>query len=304
MQQNSILRCLALIPCYNEENTVANLVTKTKQYVDTVLVVDDGSNDRTALIAKEAGAVVLSHPRNKGKGAAIKTGFCYALENGFEDVVTMDGDGQHDPEEIRTILSELHQNGHDIVIGTRFGPSTEMPFWRKIGKRVLDYATSFGSGGKLTDSQSGFRGFNKKAVETLVPRLNGEAFSVESEQLIKAHDLGLQVGDARVSCRYNGLETSTKGPTSHGFSVLRYVLWMVAKRRPLLFISAPGFVLVILGVLFGIYTLQFYNTSHVFLISYAILVSIFLIIGVLAIFMGLMLNIIPNILKRGREDAL
>jgi glycosyltransferase involved in cell wall biosynthesis len=300
-QSRSANRSLVLIPCFNEELTIGSLVLKTKHFVDTVLVVDDGSSDSTVEIAQEAGAVVLSHSTNKGKSAAIKTGFKYALENGFDYVVTIDGDGQHNPAEIQLILSELQKKTHDIVIGTRFGPSTEMPAWRKVGKRVLDYATSFGNGGNLTDSQSGFRGFNKKAVEYLAARLNGSAFSVESEQLIKAYDNGLTVGSTRVSCKYNGLDTSTKSPASHGVSVLSYVLWMVAEKHPLVFIGLPGFVLVLLGLFFGIRTLQVYNQTHVFLIPYAILVCILLIVGVLGMFIGLMLNTLPNILKRMQE---
>jgi glycosyltransferase involved in cell wall biosynthesis len=298
MEKSDDTRCLVLIPCYNEQMTIGSVVLKTKRHIDTVVVVDDGSSDSTAEIAREAGAIVLSHPKNKGKSAAIKTGFKYALENGFDYVITIDGDGQHNPDEIPVLLTEMQNNSHDILIGTRFGPSTEMPAWRKIGKRVLDYATSFGAGGHLTDSQSGFRGFNKKAVEHLASRLDGGGFSVESEQLIKAHDAGLQIGNTRVACKYNGLETSTKNPTSHGMSVLSYVIWMVAEKRPLLFIGVPGFVLVLLGIFIGILTLQVYNKTHVFPISYAILVSIFLIVGVLAMFIGLMLNVLPNILKR------
>jgi len=126
---------------------------------------------------------------------------------------------------------------------------------------------------------------------------------VESEQLIKAHDLGLQIGNTRVSCKYNDLETSTKTPTSHGISVLSYVITMIAEKRPLLFISVPGFFLILIGILLGIYTLQYYNTTHVFLIPHAILVSIFLIIGALAVLIGLILNIIPSMLRRARENT-
>jgi hypothetical protein len=136
-----------------------------------------------------------------------------------------------------------------------------------------------------------------------VTRLNGSAFSVESEQLIKAHDLGLKVGNTRVACKYNDLETSTKGPASHGVSVLSYVIWMVAEKRPLLFIGVPGFVLVLGGLFLGILTLQVYNQTHIFPISYAILVSILMIVGVLGMFIGLMLNVLPNILKRMQQEA-
>ncbi|UCD13705.1 MAG: glycosyltransferase family 2 protein, partial [Thermoplasmatales archaeon] len=187
-------RTLAVIPCYNEETTIGSIVLKAKSYVNEVLVVDDGSSDDTAKIAKDAGAVVIAHKKNKGKSSGIKTGFKYALTKAFDYVVTIDGDGQHNPDDIPIVLGNLQNNGHDISIGIRFGASTEMPGWRKIGKRILDYATSFGNGGHVTDSQCGFRAFNKKAVKSLAPRLNGGEFNVESEQLIKANDLGLKVG--------------------------------------------------------------------------------------------------------------
>ena len=302
MKKETLYHALAVVPCYNEEATIGSIVLKAKRHVDKVLVVDDGSTDDTAKIAKEAGATVISHKKNEGKSFGIKTGFKYALSNRYDYVVTIDGDGQHNPDEIPTVLGNIMNNGYDISIGFRHGASTEMPPWRKIGKRVLDYATSFGNGGNVTDSQCGFRAFNKKAVQSLTPRLNGGAFNVESEQLIKAHELGLNVINTRVSCRYKNLDTSTKNPTSHGFSVLNYVIWLVAERRPLLFIGVPGFVFVILGLLFGIQTLQYYNQTHVFLVPYAILVSIFLIIGALGMFIGLMLNVLPGIIKRAREE--
>jgi len=292
---------LAIIPCYNEATTIGSVVLKAKRHVDNILVIDDGSIDDTADVARAAGATVISHRMNYGKSRAIKTGFKYALNQGFDYVVTIDGDGQHNPDEIPSVLGNLMNNGHDISIGLRSGNGTEMPFWRKIGKRALDYATSFGNGGHVTDSQCGFRAFNKKAVKIITPRLNGGDFTIESEQLIRAHELGLGVSHTNVTCKYKNLDTSAKNPASHGFSVLSYIIWLVAERRPLLFISVPGFIMVILGLLLGIRTLQYYNQAHVFLISYAVLVSIFLIIGVLAVFMGLMLNVLPRIIKQNEE---
>ena len=304
MQNKTSVHTLALVPCYNEEATIGSIVLKSKRYVDEVLVIDDGSADDTAKIAIDAGAVVISHKTNCGKSKAIKTGFEYAMRRNFDYVVTIDGDGQHNPAEISVILGHLMNNGHDISIGLRSGNDTEMPFWRRMGKRLLDYTTSFGNGGYVTDSQCGFRAFNKKAVKSITPRLNGGDFSVESEQLIKAHELGLGVTHTNVACKYKNLDTSTKNPTSHGISVLSYVIWLVAERRPLLFIGVPGFIMVMLGLFLAINTLQYYNQTHVFLLSHAILVSIFLIIGALAMFMGLMLNVLPRIIRRDREQEI
>jgi glycosyltransferase involved in cell wall biosynthesis len=302
MKKNTNKRTLAVVPCYNEEFTIGSIVLKAKRHLDKVLVIDDGSTDDTAKIAKEAGAIVISHKKNGGKGAGIKTGFKYALANGFDYVVTLDGDGQHNPDEIPTVLGDILNGECDISIGLRSGNGTEMPMWRRIGKRVLDYTTSFGNGGYLTDSQSGFRVFNKKAVKALTPRLNGNEFSIESEQLIIAHDLGLKVAHKNVTCKYKNLDTSTKNPTSHGFSVLSYIIWLIAERRPLLFIGVPGFILVILGLFFGIQTLQLYSRIGILPVHYAIMASIFLVIGVLAMLVGLMLNVLPRMIKRARDE--
>ncbi len=295
-------RVLAIIPCLNEEETIASIVLKTKRYADEVLVIDDGSSDETGELAREIGATVITNNENEGKTAAIIKGFQYMLENNFQYAITLDGDGQHDPTEMPLILNKLINEKFDIVIGIRYGKTTEMPWWRKIGKRVLDYTTSLGNGGLITDSQSGFRGFNLKAVEKLTPLLNGKAFVVETEQLIRAHDANLQIGSTHISCKYSNLNTSTKNSASHGFSVLSYTIWLVAEKRPLLFIALPGFISIVIGLLFGIYTTQYPNHTYEFLISYSILINILIIIGALAMFVGLLLNVIPVIIKKNRSS--
>lgn len=304
INDEDIKRTLAVIPCYNEEHAIGSIILKTKRFVDEVVVVDDGSSDNTKELARLAGATVLSHQENLGKSAGVKTGFQYALDNDFDYVVTLDGDGQHNPDEIPLVLGKLLTSADpiDISIGTRHGADTEMPLWRKVGKRALDYATSFGDQHVLTDSQSGFRAFNKKAVQGITPRLKGRGFSTESEQILLAGDLGLSITNTHITCKYKSLgsaeATSTKRPTSHGFSVLGYVLWMVAEKRPLLFIGVPGFVMVLFSLFWAILTLQWYNNTGVFLISYALITGVLLMVGALGLFMGLLLNTIPHIIRR------
>ncbi|VVB60798.1 UDP-N-acetylglucosamine--dolichyl-phosphate N-acetylglucosaminyltransferase [uncultured archaeon] len=298
MKKTAHQRTLAVIPCCNEEVTVANVILKTKRFVNEVVVIDDGSTDETKKIAKEAGATVIAHRKNRGKGAAIRTGFKYALDNDFDYVVTIDGDGQHNPLEIPALLDNVINNGNDISIGYRVGNNTEMPMWRRVGKRVLDYTTSMGTGGFVTDSQCGFRAFNKKAVKAIAPKLRGDAFSVESEQLIKAHESGLKVVNTNVTCKYKNLDTSKKNPASHGLSVLGYIIWVIAERRPLLFITLPGFLSVLSGFFLGLATFLYPQYNFITKTTNTIITSILIIIGAFAMFTGLLLHVLPRLLKR------
>jgi glycosyltransferase involved in cell wall biosynthesis len=291
-------RSIAIIPCYNEEATIGSIIFKAKHFVDEVLVIDDGSIDNTAKIARNTGATVITHKTNKGKSAGIKTGFRYALNNNFDYVITMDGDAQHDPNEIPLLLNNLKNNRHDITLGIRYGNNTEMPLWRKFGKRVLDYTTSFGNGGLVTDSQCGFRAFNKKAIENILPRLTGNSFSVESEQLIRAYETGLKIESQRISCRYKNLNTSKKTPASHGISVLTYILWLVAERRPLIYLTLPGFISSIIGLLLVIYALESYSLTNIFNIFLVISVGLLVIVGILITIIGILLSVFPGIIRQ------
>ncbi len=295
---NTEKRSIAIIPCYNEETNIGSLIVRAKHFVDEVLIIDDGSNDNTASIARELGATVITHKTNKGKAAGIKTGFRYALNHNYDYVITLDGDAQHDPSEIPLLLNNLKNNGHDITLGVRFGDNTEMPLWRKFGKRVLDYTTSFGNGGLLTDSQCGFRAFNKKAVESILPRLKGRSFSVESEQLIRAHETGLKIDSERVSCKYKNLDTSTKTPASHGLYVLSYLIWLIAVSRPLLFLCLPGFVCTIIGLLLGDYTFQIYSQTNILNIFFVSLSNIMIIFGIIICLAGVLFYLLPRIIKQ------
>lgn len=293
-------RSLAVIPCYNEQRTIKSVIHKAKNHVDEVLVIDDGCSDNTGKIAKKAGAKVIFHNIKKGKSAGIKTGFAYALANNFDYVVTLDGDAQHNPNEIPLLLNNVKNNGHDITLGVRWGNNTEMPLWRKLGKRILDYMTGLGNGWHITDSQCGFRAFNKKAVENLISRLNGYGFTIESEQLIRAHEAGLKVTGKQISCKYKDLDTSTKEPTTHGFSVLRFIIYNIASRRSFLYICLPGLILALIGFLLGIQTFQIYNQTSILNIGYIALGSALFIGGALSVVTGLLLIILPNMSKRAR----
>ena len=174
--------CAAVIPCFNESASIATLVAAVRRQLPSVLVVDDGSTDRTAKLAENAGAVVLRHAQNLGKGAALRTGLARALEQGFEWVVMLDGDGQHAPEDLPALWRCAEQTAAKLVIGNRMDEAHKMPWLRRSVNRWMSRMISRRAGKLLPDTQSGFRLIHLPTW-TALP-LNAQRFEVESEMLL------------------------------------------------------------------------------------------------------------------------
>lgn len=300
------MRVLCAIPAFEEEVALGSVVLRARRHADAVVVVDDGSTDRTSEVARLAGATVLRHPANRGKGEAYRTFWEYAVKEGFDALVTLDGDGQHDPDEIPLLLERL-KAGDDVVIGARWGSTTEMPLWRKLGKRVLDYGTAAAAEGpasqgmKLTDSQSGFRAYGRKALAAVAPQESG--FSVESQILIDAHQAGLRIGETRIHCRYD-VDGSTLGSFTHATGVLNDLLFQIGVRRPLLYLSLPGTVLTLGGTAAAVWAALVFARTGNFSLGW-VLVSFFLVsIGILAVFVGLLFNLLPRSLAHALRRLL
>ncbi len=154
-------KVIVAIPAYNEEVAIGSVVLRSLKHADIVIVIDDGSEDRTAEVAKAAGALVLSHAKNEGKGAGIRDAFLYANNSGADVLVLIDGDGQHDPHEIPHLIEPLITEEADLVNGSRFLGAAEnnVPRYRRVGQEILTLATNAGTRRKITDTQSGFRAF-------------------------------------------------------------------------------------------------------------------------------------------------
>src|SRR6266511_3080525 len=183
---------IAAIPAYNEGTTISSVVLKARQFATEVVVIDDGSTDDTAETAALAGAHVIRHARNLGKGMAIRSAWIYAKEREAEAIVLIDGDHQHDPSDILRLVEPILSGDADVVLGVRWGKTSGMPFYRRIGKRALDYATAAGTkNGFVTDSQCGFRVFSSRALKAIEPTENG--LSVESQMLMEAQETNLRV---------------------------------------------------------------------------------------------------------------
>lgn len=176
------MTCAAVIPCFNEEAAIAPLVLALRQQLATVVVVDDGSNDQTALKAKNAGALVLRHNRNYGKGAALQMGLSRLHHLDFEWAVTLDGDGQHDPADLPALLQRAQQTGALLVIGNRMARAQAMPWVRRWANRWMSEKLSQRTGCVLPDTQCGFRLIHLPAWASL--SLAARHFEVESEMLL------------------------------------------------------------------------------------------------------------------------
>lgn len=182
---------LALVPAYNEEKNIADVVQSLLSEVDSVVVIDDASVDATAEVARQAGAVVLSHPLNRGQGAALETGHEYAREIGADYVLHFDADGQFDPADIAPAFQAVQREGKDILFGSRFlGKDSNIPWTKKnimfpLGK-VID--RFFGSL-PLSDVHNGFRILNKQALEKILITQDRMAHATEIPVLAKRHGL-------------------------------------------------------------------------------------------------------------------
>ena len=288
------------IPAFNEGPTIGSVVLRAKQYAEEVVVVDDGSTDDTAEIAALAGAHVIQHARNLGKGTAIRSAWLFARERHPEVLVLLDGDHQHDPRDIPRIAEPILADRADVALGVRWGRTSGMPLYRRVGKRVLDYATLAGARrGTLTDSQSGYRAFSYRALGEVEPTEQGLA--IESQLLIDAQARNLRIQNVGIEARYD-VDGSTLTPTRHGMSVLGRIIVLLTERRPLFFFSVPGFALLMLAAALAIVTAELYYTSGVFAIGYAFLVLLFAIIGVVSVFIGIVLNAMKRIIEKVRVE--
>jgi glycosyltransferase involved in cell wall biosynthesis len=212
------MKIFVAIPCLNEERFIGDIVQRARKYVDKVIVIDDGSADNTSVVARDAGAEVIKHQVSLGAGAATSSGFKAAKAQGADILVTIDGDGQHNPDEIPRLIQPIIEGKADFVIGSRFmGVSSNMQRYRKFGIDVITGLFNMGAKTGITDSQSGFRAHSRKLLETVEINENGFAFSIEV--LAKARKKGLAMVAVPISCIYHN-EGSSMNPLLHGLKVV------------------------------------------------------------------------------------
>ena len=292
---------LACFPAYNEEGIIGNLIKKTLPLVDSVVVCDDGSTDLTSKEARDAGAFVIQHSKNKGKGAALKSLFDFARHSNADVIVTIDGDGQFLPEEIPKLTKDIEDGKSDIVIGYRFETETDMPTYRKFGNKLFDELSKKAANLNLRDTQSGFRAYSKQAIKKIYFRNDG--FTADSEILIDASEKNLSISEHHVSVLYNtGHRTSTQNPIRQGSSLLIHLLELVLMKRPIAFLGIPGLTILIVGIISSTITLTLFNETGYFSIPVTLISMILLIVGMMLILVSGILFSFNRTIQNKSED--
>ena len=281
------------IPAYNEEEKLGQIIQESKNYVNKIIVCDDGSTDHTSDVAKSFGVEVVSHQENLGYGKTIQTLFKEALKYNVEILVTIDGDGQHEPSDIPKLLLPIISGKADIVAGSRVLGETDAKLYRKIGVEVLRNFTGKASGNTYTDSQCGFRAYNRKALDALA--LTETGMGVSAEILIKAEEQHLRIVEVPVTIHYKGLNTSKHNPVSHGLSVVGAILRVVVERKPLTYLGIPSLFSIIIGGLFSIWTLQIYSVQRVLVTNLALTGIFFMVVGMNLLSASVMFYVLSRI---------
>ena len=283
------------IPAFNEEKNISSILVKLKKISHDIIVCDDGSNDLTAEISKELGATVIKHEKNLGYGASIGTIFHKAQEIGADILITFDADGQHRIEDVEKVLDPIKNDDADMVIGSRFlNDSQNIPKYRKAGIKAITELTNIAGGTKVSDSQSGFRAYNKKILENIKPTESG--MGISTEILIKIQKAGFRILEVPITVLYEG-DTSTHNPISHGSSVIMSTLKYVAIERPLTFYGIPGIVFLAMGLVFGLWAVQVFSEQGKIITNIALVGLGGVILGTILMITATILHSIVSVVK-------
>ncbi len=264
------------IPVYNEEKSIAKVIVNARKFSDAVLVCDDGSSDMTGEIARALGAKVIRHERNLGKGAALASLLLEASKLRPSVVISIDGDGQHDPADIPRIIRPVLDGEADLVVGVRPMEKGVMPTERIIGNKVLDGVTSRKAGMRIKDTQSGFRAYSLQALERV--DFTEKGMSVESQTLIDAAKVGLRIAEVPIATTYADI-VAKRSPLRQFSSILDYVITRTIADSPLLYLGLPGLVGVVIGVLAGLRVLDIFVSTRQIAIGTGLISVTLVIVG-------------------------
>ena len=295
--ENANVGLLVGIPAYNESATIADVVTEASAFADEVLVVDDGSDDGTAARARDAGAVVVEHERNKGYGSALGTLFKEADRRRASCLVVIDGDGQHDVADVPRLVDHLDETGAQMVIGNRFsGDTADIPAYRRFGLWVINLLTNASMGivrpkKRVVDTQSGFRAYDREMIRSLADGgAIGTSMAASTDILYHARREGYDIAEVGTTIRYNVEDASSQNPVTHGLVLVSNILRTIEREHPITILGVPGFLMAVLGLSFGYWGIASYVRTGVLPFGPALASSFFLLFGIFACFTAIILH--------------
>ena len=297
-KRNAVI--MAIIPAYDESKNIAEIVSETAKYVTSIIVVDDGSHDNTAELAASMNAKVVRNRHNAGKGAALKRGLVECLKYNPDIVVTLDGDGQHDPADIPKLLEPIENEEADMVIGSRYGKSIvnlEVPRYRRFGLSFIDFMNKSLVRSPIKDTQSGFRVYARDVL-SMMAHYSSTGFGAETEQLATAELYGLRIVEIPVMVKYRGLDrTSKQNALTQGAHIISTIFHIAVERRPLFFFGIPGVILMIAAISVALIVARLYSQSTYFSVPLTLIALGFVLLG----FMLILMSLVLYELKRIRE---
>jgi len=292
------MKILVGIPAYNEEKNIGPLILNLKKQGYEVLVCDDASNDQTCDLSEQLGATVIKHKKNRGYGSAIQSLFNKAREIKPDILVTFDGDGQHNFRDIENLIKPIIDNKSDLVIGSRFlDKKSHIPKYREVGIKTITKLTNISHNVNVTDSQSGFRAYSLKTLETIFP--TEESMGISTEILIKAGEQNLKISEIPIVVSYEG-KTSTHNPASQGLTVIGTTLKFLSIKHPLIFYGIPGIIFLTIGLIFTVWTLTNFSETRAIQTNLALISLGSIVLGVMLLLTSILLFSLISVVREKR----
>jgi len=288
---------IACIPAYNEEKRIARVILLAQKHVNKVIVCDDGSTDLTGKIARRLGAETIVHKRNLGYGASLRSLFNRARKMDADVMVTLDADGQHNPEDIPKLVKPILDGEADIVIGSRFLDSkskNNVPGYRRNGIKLITNVTKAVSFNHITDAQSGYRAYGKKALSLVEPADYGMGAS--AELLLKAKEQSLSAVEVPVLINYDE-DSNSHNPILHGIGVILSTVKYLSIRRPLFFYGLPGSLAITIAMAFWVWVLQVFTLTRELPIGVTLVAVFTTVAGLVLLTTSVLLWVLVSVLR-------
>ena len=282
-------KIIALIPAYNEEETIEKVITDTQPHVDEVIVINDGSIDSTKAIAEQAGALVIDNIVNRGLGETMRHGYKEALNHGAGIIVQLDADGQYLAKEIPLLINPIIDNEADLVLGSRLeNIQYKMPILKTIGNKTFSSVLRILTNSDVADGQTGFRAMRREVLETALP---SNKYTYTQEMIIKTAKEGWRIKSVPTTFveRVGGESRLISHPLSYAWQSGVIIMRTLRDYHPLSFFSVPGLIMILMGFILGtLLVYKFAITGAIGRTPSIILTSLLIMLGMQLIFMGLM----------------